>query len=199
MGKHRGSVLLAIAVAALTVGGGPAQAAAGGWKVSPGGMSTASGTLTLSAGQDQIICGASWVITFQVGPGGSLGSITQAGFSNCTGSLSMAFTVTAGGLPWSLNGASYTSGVTQGSITGIHLALSGSDCSATVDGTSGTADNGTVKITYTNSTGKLALLPSGGNLHYYNVSGCLGLIGAGDSADLSGTLTLTPRQVITGP
>jgi hypothetical protein len=89
--------------------------------------------------------------------------------------------------------------VTTGTITGIDLVATATGCSATLDGTSGTADNGMVKGTYTNSTAKLALLAAGGNLHAYNVSGCLGLINDNDPAQSSGTLTVAPKQTITSP
>ena len=59
--------------------------------------------------------------------------------------------------------------------------------------------NGKVKVTYTNSTGKLALLGPGGTLHAWAVSGCLGLINDGDPAQASGSLTVSPTQTITSP
>ena len=58
---------------------------------------------------------------------------------------------------------------------------------------------GKVKVTYTNSTGKLKVLPTGGNLHVCNVSGCAGLINSGDATQFSGTYTVTPKQTITSP
>ena len=68
-----------------------------------------------------------------------------------------------------------------------------------IDGTSGTASDGAVKVSYTNSTGRLKLLSTGGNLHFYNVMGCFGLINSGDAAALSATFTVSPRQAITSP
>ena len=90
-----------------------------------------------------------------------------------------------------------TSGVTTGTLTGIHAALTGPGCSAVVDGTGATADNGMVSATY--STGALKVLTTGGNLHIYNVSGCAGLIRSGDSTTFSGTYAVSPRQTITSP
>jgi hypothetical protein len=132
--------------------------------------------------------------------GAKLVKITAATFTGCTiGPISV--NVAPHGLPWYLNATSYNSstGVTTGTITGIDLVATATGCSATLDGTSGTADNGMVKGTYTNSTAKLALLAAGGNLHAYNVSGCLGLINDNDPAQSSGTLTVAPKQTITSP
>ena len=60
--------------------------------------------------------------------------ITSATFSTCT-ALSLSFTVKTNAsttTPWKLNGSTFSSGVTHGSITGIRANLSGSGCSATV-------------------------------------------------------------------
>jgi hypothetical protein len=44
------------------------------------------------------------------------------------------------------------------------------------------------------------VLTTGGNLHYYDASpGCLGLVNDGDTAALSITYTVTPKQAITSP
>ena len=101
--------------------------------------------------------------------------------------------------PWHLNAVSFSSGVTTGTITHIHATLTGPGCSATVDGTSATANNGMVKAKYSNGTGKLTTLTSGGNLHVYNVSGCAGLINSGDATTFSGSYAISPKQTITSP
>ena len=129
--------------------------------------------------------------------GAGLGSITSLGFSSCTGPLGLTFKVKSSHFPWHLNAVSYKSGVTTGTITGIHATLSGPSCSATVDGTGATKNNGRVKATYTNSTGILKVLTSGGNLHIYRVSGCAGLIHTGNSATFSGSYKVSPKQKIT--
>jgi hypothetical protein len=128
-----------------------------------------------------------------------LGSVTEISFGNCTDSLGQTLTLTAGGLPWGLNAVSYNSGtgVTTGTVTGIDISVSGSGCSATIDGTSAGADNGQVADTYTNGTGQLNISTSGGNLHVYNVSGRSGLFSNGSAVTLSATFTLNPRQTIT--
>jgi hypothetical protein len=100
---------------------------------------------------------------------------------------------------YSVNGASYSSGVTHGTISKIHFAISSSECNAIIDGTGATAHNGKVKITYTNSTGVLKILTKGSTLHVYKVQGCLGAISNGDAGTISSAFKLTPKQKITSP
>ena len=61
------------------------------------------------------------------------------------------------------------------------------------------SSKGKVKVTYKNSTGKLSVLATGGNLHVFNVSGCAGLINSGDATQFTGVYTVTPKQKITAP
>jgi hypothetical protein len=68
-----------------------------------------------------------------------------------------------------------------------------------IDGTSSTASDGIVRFTYTNSTATLRVLPNGGNLHFYNLSGCAGLFTGGDPVTISGKLSVSPKQTITSP
>jgi hypothetical protein len=69
-----------------------------------------------------------------------------------------------------------------------------------IDGTGATADDGLVAFRYTDSTGQLTVLTTGGNLHFSGVtSGCLGIVKDGDPATLSVTYTVTPEQAITSP
>jgi hypothetical protein len=209
-----GSMLAAGAATALVIGvsAGAALAVNATWTVKPGGAITAkAGTTTLTdtsqpAPNNTVKCtSSSTKTTLKKGSGLSgtgIGSITSISFSNCVGPLGFNFVVTSGHLPWHLNATSFnkTTGVTTGTITGIHSKLvSGSVCSAVVDGTSGTANNGMVKVTYTNSTGKLKVLTTGGNLHIYNVQGCAGLIANNDASTFSGTYTVSPKQTITSP
>src|SRR5215831_16469821 len=97
-----------------------------------------------------------------------------------------------------LNAASFSNGVTTGTITGIHAKLSGPGCSAVVDGTGASANNGKVTAKYSNSTGKLTTTGAG-NLHIYKVSGCAGLIGSGDGSSFKGSYAISPKQTITSP
>jgi hypothetical protein len=88
--------------------------------------------------------------------------------------------------------------VTTGTITGLEATVSGTGCSATIAGTSATT-TGTVRATYTNSTGVLKVLPTGGTLHAYNVSGCFGLINNGDPISMSASYKVAPKQTMTSP
>jgi hypothetical protein len=204
-----GSILLTGAATALLIGvsAGPALAAVT-FTVTPGGAITATaGTTTLTDTKSGVVlmcASSSTAATLKSGSGLSgthIGNITSVSFSNCTGPFGITFTVASSHLPWHLNAVSFNSstGVTTGTITGIHAKLSGPGCSATVDGTAATKNNGKVSVTYTNSTGVLKVLPTGGNLHIFNVSGCAGLIGNGDPSAFSGSYTVSPTQTITSP
>jgi len=211
--KRAGSVLVTSVALAGVVGlsAGSAVAAtnaavAATWTVKPGGSITAkAGKTTLKDTKTGTVLtcksstGKGTVKKGSGLSGSGIGSITSMTFSTCTGPLSLTFTVKTSHLPWKLNAVSYKSGVTTGTITGIHATLSGPGCTATVDGTGATKNNGMVKATYTNSTGKLTTLTTGGNLHVYNVSGCAGLINSGDASTFSGSYAITPKQTITSP
>jgi hypothetical protein len=204
--KRTYGILFAGAATAAVIGLSAAPAfAATTWTVTPGGAITAkSGVTTLKdtkTGNSLSCASSSTSATLKKGSGlagAGLGSITKLSFSTCTGPLGLTFTVTTKDLPWSLNAVSYKSGVTTGTITGIDATLSGPSCSADVDGTAAGKHNGEVSVTYTNSTGKLTVLTTGGNLHIYDVVGCATLINSGDPTTFSGTYTVTPKQTITG-
>jgi hypothetical protein len=135
--------------------------------------------------------------------GSTIGSMAAVTFTGCSVPLGPGFTLRARDLPWHLNFSSYdaTTGVVTGSISHFQMTLSfaGGICTAAIDGTSGTASNGNVKVTYTNSTAKLKALTTGGNLHFYNVKGCFGEIATNDPAAIAATYTVSPRQTITSP
>jgi hypothetical protein len=61
-------------------------------------------------------------------------------------------TLSAAGNPWGINALSYNSAgqVTSGRLTHVHLALSGPHCSAVLDGSSATANDGTAPFEYNN-------------------------------------------------
>jgi hypothetical protein len=202
-------ILLTGGATALAVGAsaGVALAVAITFTISPGGAITAkAGTTTLkdTATGSVLSCASSSSSgTLKKGSGisgASLGSITKLSFSNCKGPLNLTFTVTNSAFPWTLSGTSFnaTTGVTTGFINGIKSHLSGPSCSADVAGATATS-KGKVKVTYTNSTGKLKVLPTGGTLHVFNVSGCAGLINSGDATQFSGSYTVTPKQTIKSP
>jgi hypothetical protein len=114
-----------------------------------------------------------------------------------------AATVTAHGLPWRLNLTSYnrSTGVARGTISHLQIAAAPSftQCTAVIKGTSGTAPDGVAPVSYTSKTGTLKFLPTGGDLHWYRVHRCAGIINNGDAATLSATYTISPGQVITSP
>ena len=198
------------AATALAVGLSPAPSSATTattWTVSPGGSVTVSGAAELkdtklktrtpckSVKLDAALKSGSGLA------GAGVGSIMSGAFTGCTlgGALILSANMVVNGLPWRVNATTYASGVTTGTITGIDLVATVTGCTATLDGTAAGADNGVIRFTYTNSTGKLRLLPEGGNLHWWAVAGCLGLVGTGDPVQPSDSLTVKPEQTITSP
>jgi hypothetical protein len=202
-------VLFTGAATAVAIGAsaGVALAVAITFTISPGGAITATaGTTNLkdvNTGSVLTCTSSSSTGTLKKGSGiagTNLGSITALSFSNCTGPLGLTFTVSNSGFPWTLSGTAYnaTTGTTTGFINGIKSHLSGPSCSADVAGATATA-KGKVKVTYKNSTHKLTVLATGGNLHVFNVSGCAGLINTGDATQFTGVYTVSPTQKITSP
>jgi hypothetical protein len=192
---------------AIGASAGVALAVAITFTISPGGAITAKAgktTLTDKNTGSVLTCASSSSSgTLKKGSGiagTNIGSISALSFATCTGPLGLTFTVANSGFPWTLSGTAFnaTTGVTTGFINGIKSHLSGPSCSADVAGATATA-KGKVKVTYTNSTGKLKVLAAGGNLHVFNVVGCAGLINSGDVTQFVGTYTVTPKQTITSP
>lgn len=205
MRKTLSAALLTLASAGLAVGLSATSAlAATTWSVSPGGsISGSAGTtkVTDTTSGLTVTCTSSTLSgSLKSGSGlkgAGIGTVTSLDFNNCSVD-GLTLSLSSGTVAWKLNAASYKTGVTHGTISGIHFVISSSECDAVIDGTSGTADNGKVKVTYTNSTGKLKVLPKGGNLHVYDVNGCLGAISNGDAGTITGTYAITPKQTITG-
>jgi hypothetical protein len=135
------------------------------------------------------------------GLSGSIGSITSAKFTHCRWVLGITMTLRATHLPWHLSARSYnaSTGTTTGTITGIHITIAGLACAAVVDGTGPAKDDGRINFRYVNKTHKLTFPRSGGNLHYYKVNHCMGIVASGDSANLHATYTVSPAQKITSP
>lgn len=129
--------------------------------------------------------------------GTKIGSIKTAHFNKC---FLLGITYTASHTPWDLNAKSYDASthVTHGTISGIDLSFSGAGCVGQIDGTAAAADDGVLPVAYTNSTGKLAI-GRGGNLHYYKISGCIGLFKSGDTVTITGKAAVTPAQMISSP
>lgn len=205
MRKRFTAILLTGGAAALALGLGTTTAMASSidatWSVSPGGATTASGSGQVKDAKTGTVAKCKSIkmsATLKHGKGLSgtgIGTIKSGSFTGCT-IASIAVKVATHNLPWKLNAVSYKNGVTTGTIKGVNLKATAPGCSATLQGT--TATNGTVKVTYSNSTGVMKLLGSGGNLKAAKVSGCFGLVKSGDPEHASGSLKVSPKQKITG-
>jgi hypothetical protein len=178
------------------------------WTVSPGGALSASGPGQVKDVTTGTVAKCSSIKmsgTLKSGSGLSgtgIGSVKSASFTGCKiATISVTVKVGKGSLPWQLNALTYNSATktVTGSIKGLDLVATAPGCSATLDGTAAGANNGLIKFSYSDSTGKLKLLGSGGNLHSWAVSGCFGLVSNGDAQQASGTLPVTPKQNIHSP
>ncbi len=197
------------AILAATLGATAAFAATT-WTIKPGGAVTATGTKVVFTDPKT---GSNWTcqsvtLSAKLHSGGGLsgsgaGSVSAVTFTSCTNPLGLTprvtFLVTAMDLPWHINFSSYRKGVVTGSISHLQMQLGGPSCSAVLGGSSVTAIDGHVKFSYTNGTGRLKVLTTGGNLHFYNVVGCAGLWNTGDPLTISGAFPLNPKQAITSP
>jgi hypothetical protein len=207
-----GAAAVAGSFLAVSIGVGPALAAGPSWTVKPGGVVTASSTnlgitdTTKPRSEDPLptICHSSLKVKLKSGSGlagKSIGSIKSASFPvrDCLWNLGLTVTMKPSGLPWQLSAQSYdkVTGTTSGTITGIHIKMTTSGCAAVVDGTGSSKDDGQIDFSYVNKTHKLTFPKSGGNLHYYSVNGCSGIVESGDSANLHATSTASPAQTIT--
>jgi len=198
----------AVLVAALGVTTAWAAATTKTWTIQPGGAIKAASTrfaFTDTTTGNVTVCRSSAASgTLKSGsglPGSDAGSLSAVSILTCSGAAGPRYTLQPGGLPWHVNFSSYnaTKGVARGTVSHMHIALSGTGCTAMIDGTGATADDGHVTFKYTDSTGQLKVLTTGGNLHFYDVAGCLGIFDSGDPATLSVTYTVTPQQSITSP
>jgi len=131
-------------------------------------------------------------------PGHGIGQVTALSLSRCFDGT----TYTSSGYPWHLTALSYNAatGITTGRLRGIHLAYSSAGtpgCSGIVDGTSATADNGTIRFRYHNATHTLTFT-RGGTLHVYHNT-CPPPWHNGDQLAFGGSYTLSPAQAITRP
>lgn len=77
--------------------------------------------------------------------------------------------------------------------------MSSGGCSFVVDGTSDTADNGKIRVRYTNQYRRLAAIVAGSTLHFYDVSNCSSQINNGDALTIAAYYAITPNQTITSP
>jgi hypothetical protein len=178
------------------------------WTVKPGGAVTAtSGLVTLEDATtvNFVTCPSSGIkATLRSGtglPGTGIGSISSFTFAKCSGPLGIQYTLTLSHLPFKFNATSYSAGTTTATIAGIHGRFAGPSCSYILDGTGATQDNGTLVVTYVNSTHKLKVLSTGGDLHVYSLTGCggLGVIHNHDRLTISAAGAVIPPQTITSP
>jgi hypothetical protein len=211
--RRPASIVLTIAAVAAAAGmvAPSASAATKTWTITKGGAVTAASknfTFTDVTAKASLPCKAATAkARLKSGKhlsGVNAGLVTAATASGCA-VAGFTVTIKPGHLPWHLNLVSYNAktGVTTGTLTGLHInfgvPLIG--CTAVVDGTGKKpVNNGRVAVTYTNKTGKLAILKTGGNLHLYNVAkACAGVVKNGDSIAVVATYTVTPKQKITSP
>lgn len=188
----------ATAFAAVLALGTPASAGT----VTPGGSFTATMSpwvLTdLGSGAAISCTSLAYSGTLMSSAGSSIGWITTSTATGCTGPVGLSFSVSAQGLPWSVNETSYnaTTGIALGTFAGVRIKLSGL-CNATLAGPGGITSPGTVNWSHNNSTAQL-LAVTGGTLRVYGVSGtCLGLLNNGDTVTVnSNAFTLSPPQTI---
>jgi hypothetical protein len=207
MRKHLTKVMLTGGAAALTVALTATAAlatTASTWSVKPGGAIKVSGTAQVKDSKTGTVAKCKSITlsgTLKKGKGLSgtgLGTATKGSFSGCT-IATISVKVAVKNLPWAVDALSYnkSKGVTTGKLAGVELVATAPGCSATLQGTSAT--NGFTDFTYSNKTGKLTLVSSGGNLRDEKVSGCFGLVKNGDPEKASGSTTLSPKQTITSP
>ena len=113
-------------------------------------------------------------------------------------------TLSAAGTPWGINALSYDSAalLTRGRLSHVHLALSGPHCSAVLDGSSATANDGTAPFEYNTelpNTLATAYSPGSGNLHAYRVTGCRQMLHSGDLVRLFFGYDLNRPLTVTSP
>jgi hypothetical protein len=204
-----GKALIATAATASVIGlaASPAFAIAATWTVTPGGKVTAkAGKTTINdttAGQTLSCTSSKALGTLKSGSGLSgtgIGTFTSIAFNGCTiAGFSLSATLT-GTMPLNALKFNKTPNTVNMTITGIHGTIAvGSpiNCSATVDGTSATAHNGTVTAKFFNATDKLKVLSTGSNLHIYNNT--CPVIANNDAVNFTATYKFTPAQTIKSP
>ena len=197
------------AVLAATLAAAPALAVTT-WTIKPGGAITATSSgrvifkdITDGSTVNCVSSTASGTLKHGSGlPGSRVGFLSAVGFTNCTNPAGPKFSPQPADLPWHVNLSSYNAakGAATGTVSHLQIPVAGNGCNFVIASTSGTASDGRVRFTYTDSTGRLTVLAASGNLHFWNVSaGCLGGFNDGDRATLSATFTVSPKQAITSP
>jgi hypothetical protein len=125
--------------------------------------------------------------------GPAIGTIDNTTWTTCTGPFGLTFNVNHSGT-WNINAVAPTAdpAVSVGSITNISASISGPACSATF--------TGGVPGYYRNATGTLSVDPTAPNpgnvsLVASGVSGCLGIIQNGDTAQFTGNFAIDPDTI----
>jgi hypothetical protein len=175
------------------------------WTVKPGGAvtGTAGATTVNDTTAGLTVSCTSSVLkgTLKKGsgnPGKAIGTFSSLAFNSCTADgVTLSVTITA---KMPLNATKYnaTKKVASMTITGIHGTLSVTGvCSADINGTSDTANNGTVHATFSNKTSTLKVLTTGSNLHLYNDT--CPITATGDAINFTGSYKFAPKTTITSP
>jgi hypothetical protein len=175
------------------------------WTVKPGGAVTGTAGTTVvndTTASLTVTCTSSVLKgTLKKGSGlagKAIGTFSSLAFNSCTADgVTLSVTITA---TMPLNAVKYnaTKKTASMTITGIHGTLSVTGvCSADINGTSDTANNGTVHAKYSNKTHKLTVLTTGSNLHLYNDT--CPITATGDAINFTGAYVFAPSQTITSP
>jgi hypothetical protein len=205
-GLGRALVLSAATASVIGLAAAPALAATT-WTVKPGGAVTGTaGTTTVNdtTASQSITCTASALKgTLKKGSGlagTGIGTFSSLTFNGCsTSGVSLSVTIKA---TMPLNAVKYnsTKKTAKMTITGIHGKLSITTpitCSAVINGTSATANNGTVTATWSNATSTLKVLTTGSNLHLYKDT--CPITATGDAVNFTASYKFAPKQTITSP
>src|SRR5215470_6308529 len=187
----------------------PAFATAATWSVKPGGAVTGTAGKTVVTDKTKnlsVTCTSSVTKgSLKNGhglAGAGIGLVTSLAFKGCSVSgFTVSVTIT-GKMPLNATAYNATTKTASMTITKIHgkLSVSSLGCSAVIDGTGATADNGMVKGKFSNPKDALKVLATGGNLHLYNVSsGCQGAVHSGDAVNFTTSYKFTPKTIIKSP
>jgi hypothetical protein len=214
--------MLAAGALALAVGASPlpavasASTSAATWTVTPGGQYRAQvrndnfwGILDVRTNTELrcTVNASAWSMRLRfkkgTGLGDPIGWVRSLSFPKpCLPGGMGPVTLSAAGTPWGINALGYDSAgqVTSGRLTHMHLVLAGPHCSAVLDGSSATANDGTAPFDLNNelpNTLQTAYGPGTGSLHAYRVTGCRQMLHNGDLVrlffgyDLNHALTVT--------
>ncbi|WP_331981348.1 hypothetical protein [Actinophytocola sp.] len=197
--------MLAVGITALSavVAAATPAAAAPPWTISPGGPTNGTAGVTNLVVHDPVngditlTCDTSTVaVDLESGTSADnqLATIPETPgiqFNGCLLAGFIQFEVTQVGT-WTLNGATFDSGVTNGSIDNITADIAGPGCDATV--------SGSVGAQYSNSAATLSVVPEP-TLTVTRVdelNNCSDLIHENATAQFDGSYTVSPAQTITG-